>query len=196
MESLQPSDVDALKERHEFVRDDRSDEANWNDYKTRLARRYYNGLYKDRAIVNLTKYSEGKIGLRWRTKQEVVSGKGMSICAATHCTTSYQLQILELPFAYKERGVDKQELVTVVLCTSCYKKLKHSRNVVEANSTAGASAASGRRQRDSADSVMGKRHAESRGIEDDSSNQKKKLRGGAIHGVTSTSAKANDESDT
>ena len=39
-------------------------------------------LYKEYAIADLSRHREGKVGLRWRTQKEVVSGRGQFICAA------------------------------------------------------------------------------------------------------------------
>lgn len=40
-------------------------------------------LFKEYAIADLTRYKEGRVGLRWRTQREVVSGRGQFSCGAT-----------------------------------------------------------------------------------------------------------------
>ena len=121
---FQESDLEVLKEYHEFVRDDQYDQENSQDWRVRLARRYYDELYKEYAIIDLSHYLAGLIGFRWRTEQEVVSGKGHQYCAATLCSSIEGLKSYEVPFGYEEQGVPKAELVKVTLCKKCSKKLK------------------------------------------------------------------------
>eukprot|EP00601_Ochromonadales_sp_CCMP2298_P012850 CAMPEP_0173252528 /NCGR_PEP_ID=MMETSP1142-20121109/20784_1 /TAXON_ID=483371 /ORGANISM="non described non described, Strain CCMP2298" /LENGTH=101 /DNA_ID=CAMNT_0014185595 /DNA_START=71 /DNA_END=373 /DNA_ORIENTATION=+ len=85
--SLLPTDVEALKERHMFVRDDDYDEAHGDDWKVRLARRYYDKLYKEFAIADLSRYKEGQVGFRWRTEEEVVARKGQAVCGSSVCSS-------------------------------------------------------------------------------------------------------------
>ena len=49
-------------------------------WEQRLAIRYYNRLFKEYALVDLTSYKVNKIGIRWRTEKEVVDGKGQFTC--------------------------------------------------------------------------------------------------------------------
>jgi protein FRA10AC1 len=120
------SDLEALKEEHQFVRDDEHDETNQHDWKVRMARKYYDKLYKEYAIVDLSRYGEGLVGLRWQTEAEVLSGKGQLTCGARKCssTSEQDLTTYELPFSYIEHGESKMELVKVCLCDTCSKKLK------------------------------------------------------------------------
>lgn len=39
-------------------------------------------LFKEYAIADLSRYKEGRVGLRWRTQKEVVSGRGQFVCGA------------------------------------------------------------------------------------------------------------------
>lgn len=39
-------------------------------------------LFREYAIADLSRYREGKVGLRWRTQCEVVSGRGQFVCGA------------------------------------------------------------------------------------------------------------------
>lgn len=74
------SDLDVLKEGHRFIRTEKDDaEMSWE---VRLAKRYYQRLYKEYAIADLSRYKEGKLGLRWRTQKEVLHGKGQFVCGA------------------------------------------------------------------------------------------------------------------
>jgi hypothetical protein len=64
------SDADALAAAHRFIRTPADDAAgHWG---ARLARRYYERLFKEYAIADLSRYKESKVGLRWRTQAEVV----------------------------------------------------------------------------------------------------------------------------
>eukprot|EP01039_Chlorochromonas_danica_P001089 gene1089-1179_t len=136
--SLQESDLNALKDCHQFVRDDEVDaKITTHDWKTRMARKYYDELYKEFAIIDLSRHDEGLIGLRWRTKEEVVTGKGQHQCGGKRCSGSSALQVFELPFLYHEKGEEKMELVKVTLCPSCsekllrYKRIKEGKNLNE-----------------------------------------------------------------
>jgi hypothetical protein len=66
-----------------FIRteeDDRADDSR-EAWEKRLARRYYERLYREYCIADLTRYREGQVGMRWRVEKEVIIGKG------TPCTT-------------------------------------------------------------------------------------------------------------
>lgn len=39
-------------------------------------------LFREYAVADLSRYKEGKVGLRWRTQQEVVNGAGQFECGA------------------------------------------------------------------------------------------------------------------
>jgi hypothetical protein len=127
---LTENDLQVLQEYHEFVRDDSKDSKLLNEkWQVRMARKYYNKLFKEYAIVDLTRYRENKIGMRWRTEREVIDGKGQFTCASVSCNVGENLQSYEVPFKYVERGVVKSELVKVRVCDSCalqlfYKKIK------------------------------------------------------------------------
>jgi protein FRA10AC1 len=125
MTDFKESDLEVLKEYHQFVRDDQYDEEHANDWKIRLARRYHDQLYKEYALVDLTHYQAGLIGLRWRTEDEVVLGKGHDFCGTLNCSSMDRLNHYELPFGYQEHGQEKAELVKVLVCKKCAKKLKY-----------------------------------------------------------------------
>lgn len=91
-----------------------------------MARRYYNKLYKEFAVIDLSRYKEGKYGLRWRTEKEVINKKGQTICASKQCEIANNLSTYEVLFKYNEDAVTKRELVKVCLCESCAEKLKES----------------------------------------------------------------------
>nr|CAB3492112.1 unnamed protein product [Digitaria exilis] len=67
-------------------------------------------------IADMTQYKKGKIGLRWRTEKEVISGKGQFICGNRHCDEKHGLGSYEVNFSYVEAGKQKQALVKLVAC--------------------------------------------------------------------------------
>jgi len=107
------SDAATLSKFHQFVRDDKHDEEHRGDWRIRMARKYYDKLYKEFAIADLSQYESGNIGLRFRTEKEVISGRGQYSCGSKHCVSVQELHSYELPFQYIEEGVKKIELVKV-----------------------------------------------------------------------------------
>jgi hypothetical protein len=67
------SELDILKNNHLFLRDSVESDLTWDQ---RVARRYYDKLYKEYTLGDLSRHKTGQVAMRWRTKQEVVSGKG------------------------------------------------------------------------------------------------------------------------
>ena len=119
------TDEDVLRERHRFLRTAEDDaEASWE---VRLARRYYDRLFKEFAIVDLSHYKQQQLGLRWRTQAEVVSGKGQLICATKGCNEQRGLCSYEVNFVYREAGQTKQALVKLRVCPDCAYKLNYGR---------------------------------------------------------------------
>jgi protein FRA10AC1 len=125
--SAENSEVSILKNYHQFIRDDENDERTFNsDYRLRIARRYYDRLYREYAIIDLSRYKERKLGMRWRIEAEVIQGKGQFICGARRCEEMDNLSSYEVPFQYNERDQKKIELVKVRVCQDCSIKLQQS----------------------------------------------------------------------
>ncbi len=112
------SEIDILKEHHQFIRS--SSATTWED---RLARNYDNKLFKEFALINLKHYKSSRIALRWRTRNEVIVGKGQCSCANVDCDVDADLVSWEVPFGYIEHGEKKMALVKVRLCPKCSTKL-------------------------------------------------------------------------
>ncbi|KAG8928838.1 hypothetical protein FRC03_010054 [Tulasnella sp. 419] len=137
--SSRRTEFEALKEAHQFLRDDEED-LDALPWEQQLAVKYYNELFKEYAICDLKHYKSGNVALRWRTEDEVVSGVGQFTCANPRCAyhpTSVleddshpmpTLTTLELPFAYEEHGEKKVALVKTVLCPRCKRKLTWKRD--------------------------------------------------------------------
>ncbi|XP_033080810.1 protein FRA10AC1 isoform X3 [Trachypithecus francoisi] len=69
------TDLDVIRENHRFLwnEDDEMDMT----WEKRLAKKYYDKLFKEYCIADLSKYKENKFGFRWRVEKEVISGKGL-----------------------------------------------------------------------------------------------------------------------
>lgn len=101
----------------------------------KLARAYWQKLYKEYAIVDLSRYKEGKVGMRWRTERETIAGKGQFVCAALGCDAVISLHSYEVPFRYQEKGESKTALVKVRLCGPCATKMFYQQVNKEAPSS-------------------------------------------------------------
>jgi protein FRA10AC1 len=42
----------------------------------RLAKKYYDKLFKEYCIADLSRYKENRVAMRWRIEKEVQTGKG------------------------------------------------------------------------------------------------------------------------
>ncbi|GAV67000.1 Fra10Ac1 domain-containing protein [Cephalotus follicularis] len=119
------TDQDALREGYRFIRSEEDDmDRSWEQ---RLVKRYYDKLFKEYCIADMSQYKSGKIGLRWRTEKEVISGKGQFICGNKHCDEKDGLASYEVNFSYLEAGENKQALVKLVTCERCAEKLHHKK---------------------------------------------------------------------
>ncbi|EEF41043.1 Protein FRA10AC1, putative [Ricinus communis] len=108
------TDKDTLREGYRFIRTAEDDmDTSWEQ---RLVKRYYDKLFKKYCIADMSHYKSGKIGLRWRTEKEVISGKGQFICGNKHCDDKDDLSSYEVNFSYFEAGENKQALVKLVAC--------------------------------------------------------------------------------
>ncbi|GKY98204.1 hypothetical protein MPSEU_000778100 [Mayamaea pseudoterrestris] len=74
--SKQPSTATAFSEPSKEQR------GTWQD---RMVQHYHQHLYKEYVLADLTFASEQRLGLRWRTQDEVASGKGSTSCGNKHC---------------------------------------------------------------------------------------------------------------
>jgi protein FRA10AC1 len=118
------NDYDILQEQHKFVWDTNDEPDTWEK---RLAKTYYDKLFKEYAITDLSRYKERLLALRWRTEKEVIVGKGQFICGSKHCEETVELASWEVNFGYVEHGEKKNSLVKVRLCDNCSKKLNSCR---------------------------------------------------------------------
>ncbi|KAL2461253.1 Folate-sensitive fragile site protein Fra10Ac1 [Abeliophyllum distichum] len=123
------TDQDTLREGYRFIRTEEDDmNPSWEQ---RLVKRYYDKLFKEYCIADMSQYKTGKIGLRWRTEKEVISGKGQFVCGNKHCNEKDGLSSYEVNFSYYEAGENKQALVKLVTCERCAEKLFYKKRKEE-----------------------------------------------------------------
>lgn len=120
------NDFQILQENHKFLWDTEKPKS-WEE---EIAKKYYDKLFKEYCIADLTKFERKKIALRWRIESEVKSGKGQFICGSKHCSDKELLTSWEVNFAYSENEEKKNALVKIRLCPDCSIKL----NMVKAAS--------------------------------------------------------------
>ncbi|KAG2434917.1 hypothetical protein HYH02_012115 [Chlamydomonas schloesseri] len=142
------TDADALRDHHRFIRTEEDDGD--HSWEARLAKRYYDRLFKEYAIVDLTFYKESRLGMRWRTQKEVVSGKGQFVCGAKGCDASDGLCSYEVNFAYQEAGERKQALVKLRVCPACAFKLNYRKEKQLQKAADAAAARKRKREREEA----------------------------------------------
>ncbi|XP_047336681.1 protein FRA10AC1 isoform X2 [Impatiens glandulifera] len=172
------TDHDTLKEGYRFIRSEEDDlDPSWEQ---KLVKRYYNKLFKEYCIADMSHYKNGKIGLRWRTEKEVMSGKGQFVCGNKHCNDKDGLGSYEVNFCYVEAGQEKQALVKLVACERCAEKLVYKRRKEEELVRKREIELEKTRERlssgEDSDSVSGGGNKERRKRENEKSQKKKKKR--------------------
>ena len=116
------NDYSVLREEHKFLWDTEDDADTWEK---RLAKTYYDRLFKEYAIADLSRYKENKIALRWRTEKEVTEGKGQFECGNKYCLERENLESWEVNFGYIEQEEKRNALVKLRLCPECSVKLNY-----------------------------------------------------------------------
>jgi len=117
------TDHDVIKEHHQFLWSD--EDGQTESYESKLAKKYYDKLFKEYCIADLSLFKENKVALRWRIETEVFSGKGQFLCGEKKCKEAEDLRSWEVNFGYVEHGQKKNALVKVRLCPDCSRKLNH-----------------------------------------------------------------------
>ncbi|EUD66596.1 hypothetical protein C922_02917 [Plasmodium inui San Antonio 1] len=110
-------DYDVLKKKYQFVHDAASENNS-------LLQKYYNSICNKYVVCYLSEYRDKKIGLRWRTEDEIVSGKGHMICSANDCDNT-DLKTYEFLFRYDEGGIQKETKVKLRACMECAYKINY-----------------------------------------------------------------------
>ncbi|CAA9986211.1 conserved protein, unknown function [Plasmodium knowlesi strain H] len=110
-------DYDVLKKKYQFVHDAAKENNS-------LLQKYYKSICNKYVVCYLSEYKEKKIGLRWRTEDEIVSGKGHMICSANDCENT-DLKTYEFLFRYDEGGIQKETKVKLRACMECAYKINY-----------------------------------------------------------------------
>ncbi|PIK35443.1 hypothetical protein BSL78_27724, partial [Apostichopus japonicus] len=121
--SKDKTDLDVIRENSRFLwsEQDKADET-WGK---RLAKMYWDKLFKEYCITDLSRYKENKIALRWRLEKEVIEGKGQFICGNKRCSEEDGIRTWEVNFGYIEHDIKKNALVKLRLCEVCSFKLNY-----------------------------------------------------------------------
>ncbi|XP_076481120.1 protein FRA10AC1 homolog [Bombus vancouverensis nearcticus] len=120
--SRDKTDYDVIRENHRFLWDQDNEPETWG---ARLAKKYYDKLFKEYCIADLTYYKQNKVALRWRTEKEVIVGKGQFECGNKKCKEKEDLKSWEVNFGYIEHGQKKNALVKLRLCPECSIRLNY-----------------------------------------------------------------------
>ncbi|XP_071570355.1 protein FRA10AC1 homolog [Temnothorax nylanderi] len=120
--SRDKTDYDVIRENHKFLWEQEDIPDTWG---AKLAKKYYDKLFKEYCICDLTYYKHNKVALRWRTEKEVIVGKGQFECGSKTCREKENLRSWELNFGYVEHGEKKNALVKLRLCPECSVKLNY-----------------------------------------------------------------------
>ncbi|XP_032516613.2 protein FRA10AC1 homolog isoform X2 [Danaus plexippus] len=116
------TDIDVIRDNHKFLWEEDDVADTWEK---QLAKKYYDKLFKEYCICDLSMYKRNKVALRWRVESEVVLGKGQFQCGAKRCNNATDLKSWEVNFAYIEENVKKNALVKLRLCPECSAKLNY-----------------------------------------------------------------------
>lgn len=109
------TEVGAVLAHHRLLWDDSPPSAD-EGWEVREARAFADQLVKDVALCDLSQYRAGRLGVRWRTRDDVLAGKGVSVCGTLGCDETRGLHAFEVPFAYEEGGQGKMTLLTTRVC--------------------------------------------------------------------------------
>uniref|UniRef100_A0A0K2UHE6 Protein FRA10AC1like [Saccoglossus kowalevskii] n=1 Tax=Lepeophtheirus salmonis TaxID=72036 RepID=A0A0K2UHE6_LEPSM len=119
------TDMDVIQSHHRFIWKESEEGEESLPWELALAKKYWDRLFKEYAICDLSRYLKNEIAMRWRTQKEVVQGKGQFSCASRKCTEGDGLRSWEVNFAYEEKKESKNALVKVRLCPDCSYKLNY-----------------------------------------------------------------------
>ena len=122
------SEKEIIKKQYRFVEDEEpadSSASSQQAWERRVYQNYSQHLYREYALADLSAYTTGRLGLRWRTSDEVLKGKGLHICGGLKCAAEGRLATWEVNFAYREAGQRKNALVKLRLCPECSERLNY-----------------------------------------------------------------------
>ena len=186
------NDFDIIRENHRFLWSTNELTEAEQSWEARLAKRYYEKLFKEYCIVDLSQYRKNLCAMRWRTEKEVFSGKGQFECGEKHCQSREKagdpesaLSSWEVNFAYTEHDVRKNALVKVRLCPECSAKLNfHSQKRLIKKTV--------KKQIKMEEEIIGKRKEEERKLK--KKRREKKHRRQSAESSSSSSSSSTEES--
>lgn len=106
--SKDKTDKDVILENMRFIWNDECIPRSWEE---RLAKKYYDKLFREYCICDLSRYKENKVAMRFRIQKEVIDGKGQFVCGSKSCNSNEELRTWEVNFAYSECAERKNALV-------------------------------------------------------------------------------------
>ncbi|XDV45036.1 hypothetical protein PO909_013210 [Leuciscus waleckii] len=122
--SRDKTDLDVVKENHRFLwREEDEEDMTWEQ---ELAKKYYDKLFKEYCIADLSRYKENKFGFRWRIENEVISGKGQFFCGNKRCENKEGLKSWEVNFAYVEHEEKRNALLKLQYSSSSSEESQES----------------------------------------------------------------------
>ena len=74
-----------LARHYRFVPKPTSSDREQSTWQDRMVQHYHKHLYKEYVLADMSFVSEQRLGLRWRTQQEVAEGKGSASCGNKDC---------------------------------------------------------------------------------------------------------------
>ena len=184
--SKDKTEYDILRDNHRFLwsssedenEEDEKRESSFSkedknkEWEKRLAKKYYDQLFKEYAICDLSRFKENKVAMRWRTESEVVQGKGQFVCGEKTCHEEHSLRSWEVNFKYEEQGEVKNALVKLRLCPQCSDKLNFHHKKKEVVSM-DQSVKKGKKKRKHKKRKHKKRHCSSSSDEDEDKDEPK-----------------------
>lgn len=109
----------------------------------RMAKKYFRKLYKEYCLCDMSGYREGRIGMRWRTEEEVLLGKGQFICGNLSC--SVVDEGVALPPSQYTRPQESDSQPRRSRSLSRHRRRRHSSSDSDNDSDSGGSGRSGAR---------------------------------------------------
>ncbi|KNE67231.1 hypothetical protein AMAG_19668 [Allomyces macrogynus ATCC 38327] len=95
-----------------------------------LAKAYYDRLFKEYCLGNLSRCKTGQVALQWRTHREVVAGKGQWECGHLACCERSGLKSWEVLFGYNEQGEKKRSSSCACVLTARASTPRGTRSVI------------------------------------------------------------------
>ncbi|RXN12082.1 FRA10AC1 [Labeo rohita] len=140
--SKDKTDLDVVRENHRFLwREEDEEDMTWEK---ELAKKYYDKLFKEYCIADLSRYKENKTLLVSFAGFNSFSGAhasliggmyviretGQFLCGNKRCENKEGLKSWEVNFAYVEQGEKRNALVKLRLCPECSFKLNYHHKIL------------------------------------------------------------------